>query len=39
MAFRDETRQKWIRFEIDLGNKAHRDAFRAGKVPPGLTTY
>lgn len=26
---------KWIKFEMDLGNKEHRKSFRSGKVPKG----
>jgi hypothetical protein len=28
---------KWVNFRMDLGNKAHRAAFRAGKIPDGVT--
>lgn len=28
---------KWIRFQMDLGNRKHRKAFLAGKVPDGVT--
>lgn len=27
---------KWINFEMDLGNVAHRAAFLAGRLPPGV---
>jgi hypothetical protein len=27
--------ENWITFEMDLGNKRHREAFRQGKVPAG----
>jgi len=26
---------QWTHFEMDLGNKKHRDSFKNGKVPPG----
>lgn len=29
---------KWIAFEMDLGNKAHREAFLEGRVPVGVVT-
>ncbi|HBH53924.1 MAG TPA: hypothetical protein DDY91_18720 [Planctomycetaceae bacterium] len=28
---------KWIRFQMDLGNRKHRKAFLVGKVPDGVT--
>ena len=28
---------KWIRFQMDLGNRKHRKAFCAGQVPDGVT--
>jgi hypothetical protein len=28
---------KWWKFQMDLGNEAHRRAFKKGKVPKGLT--
>ncbi|MFN6104684.1 MAG: hypothetical protein ACK5EA_09565 [Planctomycetaceae bacterium] len=29
----------WIRFQMDLGNRNHRKAFLAGKVPDGATLH
>lgn len=29
----------WIRFQMDLGNRKHRKAFLAGKVPDGVTLH
>ena len=27
---------KWVHFQMDLGNKNHRDAFRRGQIPKGV---
>ncbi len=29
----------WTSFQMKLGNRKHREAFKAGKVPAGLKTY
>jgi hypothetical protein len=29
---------KWVHFQMDLGNKNHREAFLLGKVPKGVKT-
>jgi hypothetical protein len=36
VALRDEP-GGWLRFQMDLADAAHRDAFRAGRVPPGVS--
>lgn len=34
-----DTNDHWIAFRMDLGSKEHRDAFREGRVPPGLQMW
>ncbi len=31
-------KKRWVPFVMELSNKKHREAFKAGKVPPGVKT-
>jgi hypothetical protein len=39
MALYDPKSQKWTTFTMQLGNRAHRAAFRAGQVPKGAEVF
>jgi len=30
---------EWVPFEMDLGNRAHREAFRSGRIPEGAKRW